>query len=146
MKLSVLVVLFLIRATSAFFLQGSPTVFNGKGTVHCGITNNWWCFTVSVFERDFPFRDDKIDSFGTTCTRQPSHNYTLHGTQNGDAGFWNTFYELDFYITHNCTSQGAKMRQIRRATQYAPTSASYVEIKPWNSSIFNLGQETIGLF
>ncbi|EGT45373.1 hypothetical protein CAEBREN_25591 [Caenorhabditis brenneri] len=108
--------------------------------------------------------DDKIDFFGTKCSREPSYNYKLSGTQNGDGGFWNVrklsfvrnsciiliqlqnFYELDFYIIHNCTNHGAKMRQIRRTTQYAPSSALFVEIKQWNSSITNLGLETTAFF
>ncbi|EGT36924.1 hypothetical protein CAEBREN_15247 [Caenorhabditis brenneri] len=90
--------------------------------------------------------DDKIDFFGPKCTREPSYNYKLSGKQDGDGGFWNTFYELDFYIIHNCTNHGAKMRQIRRNTQYAPASALFVEIKPWNSSITNQGQETAEFF
>ncbi|CAL2048060.1 unnamed protein product [Caenorhabditis brenneri] len=95
---------------------------------------------------DCPFRDDKIDFFGSRCTREPSFNYELRGKQSGDGSFWNTFYELDFYIIYNCTNHGAKMRQIRRSTQYAPSSALFVEIKPWNSSITNLGLETAAFF
>ncbi|EGT52460.1 hypothetical protein CAEBREN_18817 [Caenorhabditis brenneri] len=88
--------------------------------------------------------DDKIDFFGSRCTRKPSYNYKLSGKQYGDGIFWNTFYELTLFINHNCTNTGAKIRQIERITQYAPTSAQYVEIKPWNSSITNLGQESAG--
>ncbi|CAL2051989.1 unnamed protein product [Caenorhabditis brenneri] len=147
MKSSLLIVLILIGATSASLLGGNSTVFFGNGTVHCDLPNKWWwCFQVTVYETDSPFTDDKIDFFGTKCTRDPSYNYKLSGTQNGDGGFWNNFYELDFYIIHNCTTHGAKMRQIRRNTQYAPSSALFVEIKQWNSSITNLGLETTEFF
>ncbi|CAL2051995.1 unnamed protein product [Caenorhabditis brenneri] len=145
MKSSLLVVLFLMGAISAFPF-GKTTVFFGNGTVHCDLPNKWWCFQVTVYETDYPFRDDKIDFFGSRCTKGPSYNYELSGIQDGDGGFWNTFYELDFYIIHNCTNHGAKMRQIRRNTQYAPSSASFVEIKQWNASITNLGQETFAFF
>ncbi|CAI2305299.1 unnamed protein product [Caenorhabditis sp. 36 PRJEB53466] len=129
------VLLALVVCVRPEIFPASQTRFRLHGKVSCPL-DQWWCYRVVVYERD-GIKWDVIDHVGVKCVRRGDMAYDLDGVQFGGDGLFDKFYEVEVWITHNCTTDG-HIEAIKRVEQPISTSETDVRLIDWYVNVLTV--------